>query len=134
MSNGFIYVVEENFIDKIGERKKSWTQVPVELIMMSSPRHILKKFLHLELPDNSEATDRYTGNRRRLHKINQVTLNCVRLILAIDGDSYDHRHLMRNFCQCVIVIKRMTTRPVECCYRHGMCFRVSSVFVLSILF
>ena len=65
--------------------------------MMSSPRHILKKFLHLELPDNSEPTDRYTGNRRRLHKINQVTLNCVRLILAIDGDSYDHRHLCPGF-------------------------------------
>jgi hypothetical protein len=28
MSNGFIYVVDAHFIDKI-EKKKSWTQVPV---------------------------------------------------------------------------------------------------------
>ena len=28
MSNGFIYVVDAHFIDKI-EEKKSWTQVPV---------------------------------------------------------------------------------------------------------
>jgi hypothetical protein len=30
MSNGFIYVVDAHFIDKIEERKKSWTQVPVQ--------------------------------------------------------------------------------------------------------
>ena len=29
MSNGFIYVVDAHFIDKV-EKKKSWTQVPVE--------------------------------------------------------------------------------------------------------
>jgi hypothetical protein len=29
MSNGFIYVVDAHFIDKIEEEKKSWTQVPV---------------------------------------------------------------------------------------------------------
>ena len=30
MSNGFIYVVDAHFIDKIEKKKKSWTQVPVE--------------------------------------------------------------------------------------------------------
>jgi hypothetical protein len=75
-------------VKNVALKKIKCVLITVELIMMSSPRHILKKFLHLELPDNSEATDRYTGNRRRLHKINQVTLNCVRLILAIDGDIF----------------------------------------------
>ena len=30
MSNGFIYVVDAHFIDKI-EEKKSWAQVPVQM-------------------------------------------------------------------------------------------------------
>jgi hypothetical protein len=30
MSNGFIYVVDAHFIDKIERKKKSWTQVPVD--------------------------------------------------------------------------------------------------------
>jgi hypothetical protein len=29
MTNGFIYVVDAHFIDKIEEKKISWTQVPV---------------------------------------------------------------------------------------------------------
>jgi hypothetical protein len=29
MSNGFIYVVDAHFIDKIEKKKISWTQVPV---------------------------------------------------------------------------------------------------------
>jgi hypothetical protein len=32
MSNGFIYIVDAHFIDKI-EEKKSWTQVPVVLVV-----------------------------------------------------------------------------------------------------
>ena len=32
MSNGFIYVVDAHFIDKIETKKKSWTQVPVIML------------------------------------------------------------------------------------------------------
>ena len=32
MSNGFIYVVDAYFIDKIEKKKKSWTQVPVSMM------------------------------------------------------------------------------------------------------
>jgi hypothetical protein len=35
MSNGFIYVVDAHFIDKI-EEKKSWTQVPVVPVLTTA--------------------------------------------------------------------------------------------------
>jgi hypothetical protein len=35
MSNGFIYVVDAHFIDKI-EKKKSWTEVPVGKMVRDS--------------------------------------------------------------------------------------------------
>jgi hypothetical protein len=61
MSNGFIYVVDAHFIDKIEEKKISWTQVPVN----HSKRKIRYKikniltnalgswFLHMEIDNSS---------------------------------------------------------------------------------
>jgi hypothetical protein len=68
MSNGFIYVVDAHFIDKIKKIKKSWTQVPVTKMRKSS---ILNKYFcsvtHLEnenknLPDFDERGSETLGN------------------------------------------------------------------------
>jgi hypothetical protein len=45
MSNGFIYVVDAHFIDKIEKETKSWTQVPVVSSTNKTDRHELTEIL-----------------------------------------------------------------------------------------
>ena len=45
MSNGIIYVVDAHFLDKIEEKKKSWTQVPVVSSFDETDRHDITEIL-----------------------------------------------------------------------------------------